>query len=202
INTIQFTEAAARSIVIGLNNTLRLGKSGGIFRSDAMTAGITWQLGTPSGTTGVQNEGTLTAGGAPDTPGEIVFTINAPSQTAGSLNVEVKVTDNGTGAVSVVKAGPGSMKFRGNNAYTGGTYILQGRFQLAGSEIGAANPDGWGTGPIYVMPGAQAFPSGAGSTPITNAWFLAGNGISDNVGAIRLSSGGELAGPITLIGDT
>jgi autotransporter-associated beta strand protein len=94
------------------------------------------------------------------------------------------------------------MKLRGNNTYTGGTYILQGRFQLAGSEIGAANPDGFGTGPIFVMPGAQAFPSGAGTTPIMNAWFLAGNGISDNVGAIRLSSGGELAGQITLIGDT
>jgi autotransporter-associated beta strand protein len=204
INTIQFSEASARSIVIGLNNTLRLGKSGGIFRSDAATPGITWLLGTPvTATTGVQNEGTLTAGGAPDTSGEIVFTINAPSQTAGSLNVEVKVTDNGTGAVSVVKAGPGSMKFRGNNTYTGGTYILQGRFQLAGSEIGAANPDGFGTGPIFVMPGGQAFPSGVGTTtPITNAWFLAGNGISDNVGAIRLSSGGVLSGQITLIGDT
>jgi autotransporter-associated beta strand protein len=75
------------------------------------------------------------------------------------------------------------MKFRGNNTYSGGTYILQGRFQLAGSEIGAANPDGFGTGPIYVMPGGQAYPSGVGTlAPITNAWFLAGNGISDNVG--------------------
>jgi autotransporter-associated beta strand protein len=155
-----------------------------------------------AGGNGVQNEGTLTAGGAPDSRGEIVFTINAPSQTAGSLNVETRVADNGMGAVSVVKAGPGSMKFRGNNTYSGGTYILQGRFQLAGSEIGSANPDGWGTGPIFVMPGAQAFPSGAGPGPITNDWFLAGNGISDNVGAIRLNSGGTLSGLITLIGDT
>jgi fibronectin-binding autotransporter adhesin len=204
INTIQFSEASARSIVIGLNNTLRLGKFGGIFRSDATTAGITWTIGTSTGgANGIQNEGTLTAGGAPDTSGEIVFTINAPSQTAGSVNVEVRVTDNGTGAVSVVKAGPGSMKFRGNNTYTGGTYILQGRFQMAGSEIGNPNPDAFGTGPIFVMPGGQAFPSGVGTvTPIMNAWFLAGNGISDNVGAIRLSNGGVLSGQITLIGDT
>ena len=203
INSLQFSEAAGRSIVIGAGNTLRLGSSGGIFRSDAGTAAITWTLGTSTGgANGVQNEGTLTAGGAANTPGELVFTINAPSQTAGSLNVEVLVTDNGTGAVSVVKAGPGSMKFRGNNTYSGGTYILQGRFQLAGSEIGAANPGGWGTGPIFVMPGAQAFPSGAGTTPIMNNWFLAGNGISDNVGAIRLSNNGDLAGTITLIGDT
>jgi fibronectin-binding autotransporter adhesin len=203
INTLQFSDASARSIVIGAGNTLRLGRAGGIFRSDATTAAITWVIGTSTGgANGVQNEGTLTAGGAPDTAGEIVFTINAPSQTAGSLNVEARVADNGLGAVSVVKAGPGSMKFRGNNTYSGGTYILQGRFQLAGSEIGGANPDGWGTGPIFVMPGAQAFPSGAGTTPITNDWFLAGNGISDNVGAIRLSSGGTLAGLITLIGDT
>jgi hypothetical protein len=85
LNTIQFSEAAARSIVIGLGNTLRLGKSGGIFRSDAATANITWVLGTSTGgANGIQNEGSLTAGGAPDTSGEIVFTINAPSQTAGS----------------------------------------------------------------------------------------------------------------------
>jgi autotransporter-associated beta strand protein len=206
INTLQFSEAAARSIRIGTNNTLRLGKSGGIFRSDAITAGVVWVIGTSTGgANGIPNDGTLTAGGAPDTSGEIVFTINAPSQTNGGLNVEVKVADNGTGAVSVVKAGPGSMKFRGKNTYSGGTYILQGRFQLAGSELGAANanPDGFGTGPIFVMPGGQAFPSGVGTTtPITNAWFLAGNGISDNVGAIRLSNGGELSGLMTLIGDT
>src|SRR4030095_3363614 len=73
----------------------------------------------------------------------------------------------------------------------------------AGDEIGAGNPDGFGTGPIFVMPGGQAYPSGVGTAaPITNAWFLAGNGISDNVGAIRLANGIELSGRITLIGDT
>jgi len=36
---------------------------------------------------------------------------------------------------------------------TGGSYVLQGRVQLAGAEIGTANPGGLGTGNVYVMPG-------------------------------------------------
>ncbi len=204
LNTINLSVARALSIVIGSGNTLRLGRFGGLLRSDAATAAITWALGNSTGgANGVQNAGTLTAGGTPDTPGELVFTINAPSQSAGSLNVECAVTDNGSGPVTVVKAGPGSMKFRGHNSYSGGTCILQGRFQLAGSEIGTANPDGWGTGPVYIMPGGQAFPSGAGGAgPIINDWFIAGFGTSaENTGAIRLGNGFQLAGRVTLIGD-
>jgi len=210
LNTVNFSLARALSINIGAGNTLRLGRFGGIFRSDAVTAGITWAIGSSAaGANGIQNEGTLTAGGAPNTPGEIVFTINAPSQSAGSLNVEVGITDNGSAPVTVVKAGPGSMKFRGHNTYSGGTYILQGRFQLAGSELsgsgGTANPDGWGTGPVYILPGGQAFPSGAGGTgvpPITNDFFIAGIGTAaENTGAIRLGSGSTYSGKMEMIGD-
>ncbi len=211
INTLQLAVARPMSIQIGAGNTLRLGKYGGIFKADSVTAGITWALGTSTGgANGIQDEGILTAGGAPNTPGEIVFTMNAQSQTAGSLNVETQVTDNGTGKVTVIKTGPGSMKFRGHNTYSGGTYIIQGRFQLAGSEIASTNPNpgGWGTGPVYVMPGAYAFPSGVGTfsttgQSISNAFFVAGSGLqAEQVGAIRFGNGARISGDVTLTGDT
>jgi hypothetical protein len=109
------------SIAVGADNTLRLGAFGGISRSDDLNVAdqggdLTWVLGTSvAGANGVQDEGTLTAGGSDNTPGEIVFTMNNRNQSSGSLNVEVKITDNGTAPVRVVKSGRGSMKFRGHN---------------------------------------------------------------------------------------
>jgi autotransporter-associated beta strand protein len=217
VNSIILGGTSAYTLTIGSNNVLRLGRYGGIFVTNIFsTANNNFELGdgvasgSTTGSTAHQNSGTLTAGGAPNTPGELVFTINSSSQTAnGSVYVETAVTDNGSGAVSVIKTGAGPMKLRGHNTFSGGMYILQGRIQMAGAELpgGAtmtANPDGFGTGPIYVLPGGQAFPSGAGgnaSMPaMTNNWFIAGNGVSDNVGAIRLS-GIFSNGIITLIGD-
>jgi autotransporter-associated beta strand protein len=154
VNTINLSETRALSIVIGNGNTLRLGRFGSIFKSDNAN-NITWALGsgTTSGGNGVQDQGSLTAGGAPDTSGEIVFYMNnGSSQSQGSLNVEAKVTDNGSGSVTLVKAGPGSMKLRGHNTHSGGLILLQGRLQLAGSEIGTGNPDGLAPGQSTSIP--------------------------------------------------
>jgi autotransporter-associated beta strand protein len=210
VNTINLSETRALSIVIGNGNTLRLGRFGSIFKSDNAN-NITWALGsgTTSGGNGVQDQGTLTAGGGPDTPGEIVFYMNnGSSQSQGSLNLEAKVTDNGSGAVTLVKAGPGSMKLRGHNTHSGGLILLQGRLQLAGSEIGTGNPDGAGTGPIHVYPGAYVFPSGAGDFGVTgvaipNNFFIAGLGTQqEQVGAIRFGNGTRIAGDVILTGDS
>jgi hypothetical protein len=217
INTIMINALPSFGINIGSNNVLRLGKRGGIFLAAVpSTANNNYEIGNGTdpgnnpGANAVQNIGTITAGGAPDEDGELVFTVNSSSQTAnGSIYVEAAITDNGSGKVSVVKTGPGPMKFRGHNSFSGNMYIIQGRIQMAGSELpgGAAvtaNPDAFGTGDIYVLPGGQAFPSGSGGNAtlpaITNNWFIAGNGVSDNVGAIRLS-GVFSNGVITLIGD-
>jgi autotransporter-associated beta strand protein len=210
VNTINLSETRAFSIVVGNNNTLRLGSFGSIFKSDNAN-NITWALGsgTTGGANGTQDQGTLTAGGAPDTPGEIVFYMNnGSSQSQGSLNVEAKVTDNGSGPVTLVKAGPASMKLRGHNTFSGGLILLQGRLQFAGSEIGTGNPDGGGTGLIYVYPGAYIFPSGAGDfgatgVAISNNFFVAGLGTQqEQVGAIRFGNGTRIAGDVTLIGDS
>jgi autotransporter-associated beta strand protein len=150
VNTIK----ATGNISIGQGNTLRLGKFGGILRESFTPSNFT--IGS------TQDRGTLTAGGAPDQSGEINFIINNTSQKNGSALVECRVADNGAGAVTVIKSGPGAMKFRGHNTYSGGTYILQGRFQLVGTEIGTSNPDGFGTGPVYIRPGGQAYLSGRG----------------------------------------
>jgi autotransporter-associated beta strand protein len=210
VNTINLSETRAFSMIIGDGNTLRLGRFGSIFKSDNAN-NITWALGsgTTGGANGVQDQGTLTAGGAPNSPGEIVFYMNnGSSQSQGSLNVEAKVTDNGSGAVTLVKAGPASMKLRGHNTHSGGLILLQGRLQLAGTEIGTGNPDGAGTGPIYVYPGAYIFPSGAGDfgttgVAISNKFFIAGLGTQqEQVGAIRFGNGTRIAGDVELIGDS
>lgn len=204
VNTINLAATRMFSVVIGNGNTLRLGRYGSIFKSD-FASGITWALGsgTAGGGNGVQDSGTLTAGGAADTDGTIVFYMNNnASQSSGSLNVECKITDNGSGRVSVVKMGPSSMKLRGHNTYSGGLYVLQGRLQLAGGEIGTANPDGPGTGPVHVYPGAYLFPSGTGSI-LTNEFFISGLGTDqEQVGAVRFGNGWSISGNVNLTGDT
>lgn len=209
LNAIRWTTFSGGfdSISIGTGNTLRLGKYGGIIRNGPSTGnavyigGVNSTAQTGSGTTGSANIGTLTAGGpTTDAPGEIIIVANNASETSGTTIVESKITDNGTGAVTVVKMGPGSIKLDGNNTFSGGLYLLQGRVQFAGSEVGNNNPDGGGTGPIYVLPGAYLFPSGIGTgAAITNAMFVAGAGDAhEPLGAFR---GGIYSGVVTLIGD-
>jgi autotransporter-associated beta strand protein len=190
INTVKTT-----GFSIGLGNTLRLGQFGGILRSGTSTSDTT------IGTSARQDRGTLTAGGAPNQSGEINFIANDTDQVHGSIIVECAIADNGSGAVSLIKSGPGSMKLRGHNSYSGGTYLLQGRCQVAGSEIGTANPTGFGTGPVFVHPGAEAYLSGTGSTGPANDFYVAGTGTNQEpYGAIRLS-GNSLAGRVFLTDD-
>ena len=210
VNTITFNRSINNwSLNIGSNNVLRLGKTGALFsqyRGGAPTWGITSVPGGVNnlGQQGHQDVGTLTAGGPADnTPGEIIVHLSqAGSGSANNMVIDAKVTDNGTGPVTVVKAGPGFFKLRGHNTYSGGTYVHQGRLQLSGSEVGTSNPDGIGTGPLYIFPGAYLFFAGTGS-PITNDMFIAGNSArqEQGIGAIRTSGGWEVRGVVTLIGD-
>lgn len=200
------------TLKIGAGNTLRLGRYGSIFKPNT-TAGLTWLIGqtAAAGNSADQDIGTLTAGGADNTPGEIIVNVNNTSSSSGTLIIDAKVTDNGTGPVTFVKTGVGSMKLRGHNTYSGGTFLLQGRVQFVGGEggVGTGNADGGGTGPIYILPGCYLFPSGTGPMtlnppqPVTNAVFIAGNGTAgEPLGAIRTSGNWLFNGPWTLIGDT
>ncbi len=239
INTISFNSKSLSTLAIGVGNTLRLGQYGGIFKQDMNNANNAHLFiggdGTVQSGNGVQtsllstqDEGILTAGPATGGPGQIVVTANnSSSESAGTLIFEAKITDNPAGgAVTFIKTGPNSMKLGGHNTYSGGTYLLEGRVQLTGTELtGSANPQqvadgrgtagsamtaanlsnpgGFGTGPVYIFPGAQVFPSGinAANAVIPNDFFFAGSGFAaENDGAFRLGSV-NLTGKLTLIGD-
>jgi autotransporter-associated beta strand protein len=219
LNTLSFVNSVngtpGTTVSVGAGNTLRFGVYGGIFRQD-IASNATIYIGglqaggnqTGNGSTGSQGIGTITAGGPVlGTPGQLVFTVDANNETSGTILVEPTIADNGVGGtVTVIKTGAGSMKLDGHNTFSGGLDILSGRLQFAGNETGTPNPDGGGTGPIRVFPGAQWFPSGAGSATspgtITNPIFLAGIGIAaDDTGAIRGGPGINLSGTITLFGN-
>lgn len=205
VNTITFSRGVNWGLNIGQGNTLRLGRRGALFsqhHANSPTWGITSSTAAGGGQ-GNQDVGTLTAGGAPDTPGEIIIHLSqAGSGSANNMVIDAKVTDNGSGPVTVVKAGPGFFKLRGHNTYSGGTYVHQGRLQLSGSEVGTSNPDGVGTGPLYIFPGGYLFFAGTGS-PITNKMFIAGDAArqEQGIGAIRTSGGWRVDGEVELIGD-
>jgi autotransporter-associated beta strand protein len=205
VNTITFSRGFDWGLNIGQGNTLRLGRRGALFsqhHADSPTWGITSSPGAVNAQ-GHQDVGTLTAGGAPDTPGEIIIHLSqAGSGSTDNMVIDAKVTDNGSGPVSVIKAGPGFFKLRGHNTYSGGTYVHQGRIQLSGSEVGTSNPDGIGTGPLYIFPGGYLFFAGTGS-PITNKMFIAGDAArqEQGIGAIRTSGGWRVDGEVELIGD-
>jgi fibronectin-binding autotransporter adhesin len=199
------TTAHYYGIYIGPGNTLRLGQYGGIlkddFSEDVITiGGADSSVQTGSGETGSGDIGTITAGGADNTPGEIVMDANAHDESHGTTIFEATIADNGLGKVTFVKTGPGSIKLDGHNTFSGGLYLLQGRVQFAGSEIGQVNDaQSGGTGPIYILPGSYLFPSGIGTGIITNSLFVAGSGdAAEPLGAFR---GGRYSGPVTLIGD-
>src|SRR5262249_1409239 len=152
------------------------------------------------------NIGNLTAGGpVAGTPGEIVLTNREASGTNGTLNVLARIVDNKSapnasdGAVTLIKTGVSSVKIDGHNTYSGGTFINQGRLQLGGNEAngaGGANPDGLGTGPVTIAPGAYLFVSAVNSNTIfTGNGALAGalGGTAQNapiVNDITLSGNG------------
>jgi autotransporter-associated beta strand protein len=210
VNAIKFLNPITfDGIYIGPGNTLRLGRFGGVLKQDNSTpvitvGGVNANVQSGNGTSGSQGVGTLTAGGAPNTAGEIVCTCNASSESAGTMIFESTITDNGTGPVAFIKRGPGSIKLDGHNTFSGGLYIIEGRLQFAGSEIGTANPDGGGTGPIYILPGAYWFPSGVGTTIVNNPIFVAGLGDAGEpgIGAIRFGGAMTLSGTVTLLSDS
>jgi len=209
LNTINIRKSQPWTLRIGTSNTVRLGRYGSIFKSD--TSAHVWTMGQGDGGADLAGSqdfaGTLTAGGADNTPGVIIFNLNQSSQAnANHHNCYAKITDNGTAPVAVIKAGSAPFKLGGHNTYSGGTYMIQGRIQLGGGFVGTANPDGFGSGPVYVFPGAYLYlnpnPTG-GPIQFTNELFIAGNGTQpEPLGAIRFQAAGwDIATTVNLIGD-
>lgn len=173
VNTIQVTDLNPRTIDIGSGNTLRLGDSGGIWRSVPSTSTSAITIGV-AGSAGV-----LTAGGANNTAGVIVLRgrIAESGGASNSFVINSTIADNGTGPVQLVIASTqpddgtndtGATVLNAANSYTGGTYVNSG-------TLITNNAGSLGTGAVVVMPGAQVILNASG---VTNDFFIAGNTIT------------------------
>ncbi len=197
INTLELNNVVnTQAISVGVGNTLRFGATGGILVNSNRT--VTMYMGETGPTQ--HDVGFITAGAHPNTAGTLVITVNSNDESSGAFRLGSIVEDNGTGALTLVKAGAGNIKIDGHNTYTGGTYILQGRVQMTGGENGGTvNPDALGTGPVYISPGGYLFP---GTFAMTNPFFIAGIGTGkESIGAIRFGNGTDIQGLVTLTGD-
>jgi autotransporter-associated beta strand protein len=177
LNTIQATDTAARTIAIGTGNTLRLGVSGGVWNTANATGLLTIGATTATG-------GTLTAGGAADAIGEIVF--NSSNGTTNTITVNSAIANNGNGTVSVVKTGSGAITLNGANTYTGGTYVNQG-------AVTANATTALGSGDVTVLSGGKVILFNGAS--YANNFNIAGD-------APLVVNGATVNGTVTLLGNT
>lgn len=201
LNTLQYTSNGNRLIDLG-GNTLRLGAEGGVWRTS------TTSIDNTPGNLGLKiNNGTLTAGGADNSDGEIIFNAsganNRDSRANRSIMVGANITDNGSGVVTVTKTGDSALELSGTNTYTGGTYLNQGRlYTTNGSALGEGDIHVIGNNSQLVLAGGL----------YNNDVYIAGVGldaehghptsVSSTAGALILNNGSELAGTLTLVGDT
>lgn len=197
INTLKSSAATGNGndvTGIGEGNTLRFGIMGGIL-NDTNT-GNNMRIGGNTGNTGI---GAITAGGPDaDTPGTLVINASATASSHNNvIGILSTITDNGGGAVTVVKTGLSSCYFQSANSYSGGTFINQGHIQ-------ANSGSGFGSGPVAVASGAQAFLNqGNGTFP--NDFTVAGVGLTADAvptGALRLSNNTVMSGTLTLAADS
>jgi len=141
--------------------------------------------------------GNLTAG-VTNVGGVIVLGINGTT-TGNQIQQDSTVINNGTGPVTLVKMGPGSMFMDKANTYSGGTYVNEGYLQLNGATEA-------GTGPIYIASGATLFPNTASTTWANNIFIspgLGANALAAGIGALKMGNGANpqgLSGTLTVLG--
>ena len=126
----------------------------------------------PESQCGNQDIGIITAGGAPNTPGTLVVTVNSNDESCGAFRIGAVMADNGSGPLTFVKAGQGNIKIDGHNTFTGGSYLLQGRVQMTGTEKWHRQPDRPWHWHHQISPGAYLFP---GTFTMTNNFVIAGH---------------------------
>jgi len=169
VNTlVQNTTTAATVNTTG--GILRLGATGGVLVPAAKQA---LTIGTAA------DAGTLTAGGADNTSGEIILINNS----ANVLTVNSTIADNGSGVVSLTKAGSTSATLAGNNTHTGTNYVSGGTLNISS----AAN---LGTGTLVVNNGTLnvTTTTDLGAGRVTHIGPVAGYG----VGTFSVAAGQEL----------
>jgi autotransporter-associated beta strand protein len=175
----------ARTLDIASGETLRLGAAGSIWNQSGTNGSLI--IGTGN------NVGTLTAGGANDTDGEIIL-----NNAGYDFTIKSTIADNGTGAVTLVKTGTGQLILSGTNTFTGGAILTQGRNRID-------NAGALGSGAVTVATGATLWFNT--NATYANDFYLAGTGYGEtNIpGAFRLGPSntiGTSTSKITLMGDT
>lgn len=181
LNSLSATIGTNRNVTLA--GVMRLGPRGGIYRTGVSTANSI--LTVTGGTITANGGGEVSLLDATTTAGNFVATNN-------NLRVDSVIADDGANPVAVNIMGYADI--RGVNTYTGGTFINIGRVQAAGTAV-------FGTGPVNVYQGGQAFLNSGGA--FANNFIISGTGTTEvsatqTLGAIRMGGGSSLSGTITL----
>jgi len=134
INSLVLNGSTGRTVDVrngAVQGVLRLGAGGGI-----LMAGGTQTIGVSA------TPGTLTAGGADNTAGELTVLVGSNGGTINSV-----IADNGSGKVSLTKSGAGSLALGSANTYSGDTTINSGNLSVAVANI---IPNGPGKGNVFI----------------------------------------------------
>jgi autotransporter-associated beta strand protein len=147
---------------------------------------------------GAQNA-TLSYSGLIELAGDTTLNATAAFNSNNVVNFNGRLSD-GAGSHRLIKQGIGAVRLSAPNAYDGGT-------EIEGGTLIAANPGAYGSGPVNVLDGAQAFLLTGGT--YANPFSITGlgqtvNGLNNTSpdGAIQINTSGvNLSGPITLTGN-
>ena len=188
INTLYYSGTSfsgSTYLDIPSGDILRLGAQGGIMAN----LNHYLRIGNNAG-------GTVTAGGAASTPGQLSI-YNVSAYANGQIEFWCPITDNGSSAYPVSVTTYGSCEFDIANAFSGGLYINAGEFY----QNGGGNVLGYG--PVTVNSGGRADFGGQNGLTVTNSFAIAGYGFfpGNNPGAIKGTYNGKFTGPFALLGN-
>jgi autotransporter-associated beta strand protein len=138
------------------------------------------------------NTGTL--GMLTSSSGTLTFTNGATTGNLTTIDhqIQVQLVDSGTTPVALVKKNNNSLVLTAANTYTGGTTINGGRVQVQ-------NATAFGTGPVTVNSGGQAFLTSSATHP--NNFTINGLGVTEDagtLGAIRFGNASKIGGTLTV----
>lgn len=194
----------------GTTDILRFGGSGGILLASGASSLV---IGTTVA------DGRITAGGAADTAGELIIS-NFNTSSGGTITVNSSIIDNGSGSVSLIKTGTGTLILNSTtNNYTGKTYIQGGILTAAadgslGFQPGTAQADNitlnggtlrWGT--AFTLSSTRGITLGAAGGALdtqafntTYAGIIAGTGslTKNGTGALTLTGNNTYTGITTV----
>jgi fibronectin-binding autotransporter adhesin len=172
-------------------NPIRLGAHGVIMNTNAASAGTL--------TVGGGNGYSLTAGGGANAAGAIyVYDLTSAGvpYTSGNVNLNSKITDNGSATYPVSLNVFGSVNIGQNvvDTYTGGTYNTEGELFLnSGSSLGS--------GPVYIYNGGRVDYGSENGVTVANNFFISGYGFvaGNDPDAIKGTFNGTFSGSFTLL---